>query len=675
MKNNEIYRSEFYTFDIETTTLITGTTENDLLQYEGIVWSGQFYNGKEYTQVRDLQGIRDKFAEIESTIIDKDERVLIFVHNLSYEFQFIKNMFEFTNILAYNNRKIISAATSSGLIFRCSYILSNMSLKKFLQNEEVEVQKGEMDYRKRRFPWTELTEEELSYCKSDVVGLHQAIEKRIAESYRGSIRYLPYTSTGYVRRDCKRAMRKDYRNRLNFIHYALDYDQFCYCREAFRGGNVHSNRFHVGEVLEDVFSFDKASSYPFELMTKEFPTKFYKMKKYTMKEFNYFLRNNYALLFRVSLRNVQIRKGVYNPYIPSAKCWRLSKNHKRDNGRILSADFLSITVTEVDWKIILQQYTFSPPRFENIYYSKKAPIPQELKDVIMDYYKKKTELKGVKDKTYEYSRAKAHINSIYGMFVTLPIKFNYVFNNSTGKLKSELDFDDEELTDKEIEHKTKQLEKEKLQKFYRSYNSFLSYQVGIWVTAYARAGYEELCSAIGDDFRYGDTDSVKGVNYEKHIATVEKINDRIRKESLKFGATAKDKDGVEHPMGVWEFEGISKYFKTFGSKKYLYGTEDDFFITIAGVPKTEGKKSIKEWSERTGNKWFDIDIGYEFKRCKLASHYNDYTESKYIKIDGHELEISSNIGLTDANYLLGYASDYEKLIRFIHAKVEGEEHE
>lgn len=664
MGSKECYRSEFYTFDIETTTMITGNTENDNLIYEGIIWSGQFYNGKEYTQVRDLQGIREKFKEIEDSIAGSEERVLIFCHNLSYEFQFIKNLFIFTNVLAYNNRKVISATTSTGLIFRCSYILSNMSLKKFLENEGVETQKGEMDYRKRRMPWTPLTEEELYYCKADVVGLHQALTKRISECWMGSIRYLPYTSTGYVRRDCKRAMKKDYRNRQEFLRNALSYPQFVYCREAFRGGSVHANRYYVGKVIEYVFSMDKSSSYPFELMSKEFPTKFYKMKKYTEKEFNYFLRKDYALLFRVSLRNVRIRKRVYNPYIPSAKCWKLSSNHKRDNGRILSADFLSITLTEVDWRIIKKQYIFDKPRFEDIYYSKKAPLPDPLKEVIMDYYRKKTELKGVDGKEYEYNRAKSKLNSIYGMFVTSPIKEDFIFNE-----------DDYILELKEDNRPLEKIEQIKLQKFYRSFNSFLSYQVGIWVTAYAREGLQEMIDVVDSDYVYGDTDSVKGLNYDKYKDAIEIINQRIRSEALRVGATATDRHGVEHPMGVWEFEGISRYFKTFGSKKYLYGDDQDFKITIAGVPKSEGKASIKKWCEDNNKNWYDIDIGYEFKRCKLASHYNDYPETKFITIEGKQLEVASNIGLTDANYLLGYASDYEKLIRFLNNKIDGEDHE
>lgn len=39
-------------------------------------------------------------------------------------------------------------------------------------------------------------------------------------------------------------------------------------REAFRGGDTHANRFYVGKILENVGSYDRESSYPYELVNK-----------------------------------------------------------------------------------------------------------------------------------------------------------------------------------------------------------------------------------------------------------------------------------------------------------------------------------------------------------------------------------------------------------------------
>lgn len=41
-------------------------------------------------------------------------------------------------------------------------------------------------------------------------------------------------------------------------------------REAFRGGDTHANRFYVGKILDNVGSYDRESSYPYELVNKNF---------------------------------------------------------------------------------------------------------------------------------------------------------------------------------------------------------------------------------------------------------------------------------------------------------------------------------------------------------------------------------------------------------------------
>ena len=131
-QRTKLRRDIFYTFDIETTTIITGLDEKSNPIRHGIIWSGQFYDGVNYDQVRSLAEVVDYLKRIELREEDKIGNIVIFVHNLSYEFQFIKDFFEWTNIVATSNRKIISAETDR-LVFRCSYCLSNLSLERFLQ--------------------------------------------------------------------------------------------------------------------------------------------------------------------------------------------------------------------------------------------------------------------------------------------------------------------------------------------------------------------------------------------------------------------------------------------------------------------------------------------------------------------------------------------------------------
>lgn len=91
---------------------------------------------------------------------------------------------------------------------------------------------------------------------------------------------------------------------------------------------------------------------------------------------------------------------------------------------------------------------------------------------------------------------------------------------------------------------------------------------------------------------------------------------------------------------------------------------DDFVITISGVPKAGGKKQIKEDIKKGKLKnFYDLKKGYIFRNIKMTSDFNDYTELKELKIDDkHTVKYASNIALYDANYTLGMANEYEILL-------------
>ena len=140
---------------------------------------------------------------------------------------FFKDFFEWTNIICTSERKIIQAETDH-LVFRCTYFLSNMGLEKFMKNENVpeEFQKTKMDYDKERYPWTEISEEEYKYCSNDVIGLYYAIQKRIENCANKDINNLPLTATGYVRKDCRKAVASNKSNRYRFKKEKLSLDFF-----------------------------------------------------------------------------------------------------------------------------------------------------------------------------------------------------------------------------------------------------------------------------------------------------------------------------------------------------------------------------------------------------------------------------------------------------------------
>ena len=132
------------------------------------------------------------------------KRLIIYVHNLSYEFQFICKRFEWFKIFAIDQRKPIYAITTEGIEFRDSYLLSGYALAKLgeeLRKYPVQKMVGDLDYSLMRHEKTELTDKELKYCENDVRVVMAYIKERIEAD--GNITKIPLTKTGYVRKYCK----------------------------------------------------------------------------------------------------------------------------------------------------------------------------------------------------------------------------------------------------------------------------------------------------------------------------------------------------------------------------------------------------------------------------------------------------------------------------------------
>ena len=159
-----------------------------------------------------------------------------YVHNLGYEFQFLRAIHDFTadEVFCLTGRKVAKCEIGKRFEYRCSYVLTNMSLREFLKKMGVEHQKLELDYSAIRYPWTPITKEELDYCIVDVLGLYEAL-RRMFKNDNSNIANVPLTSTGYVRQDFKKAMRKG--GYIPLVREcAPTYDVYLMLRRAFRGG-------------------------------------------------------------------------------------------------------------------------------------------------------------------------------------------------------------------------------------------------------------------------------------------------------------------------------------------------------------------------------------------------------------------------------------------------------
>lgn len=629
-QSKKAYIDAVCAFDIESTTL----PFEQALMY---VWQMQL---EDYTVMgRTWDECLSYFEHLSKMA---GERVLVFwVHNLSYEFQFLQGVYKFSkdDVFAVKSRKILKATMFDNIELRCSYLQSNMSLDAFTKKMGCEVRKltGTFDYSKQRYPDTPLTDDEIAYCVNDVRSLVEAIKKEM-QTDEDNLCTIPLTSTGYVRRQAKKAMRTSYGFHSWIRDQLPDYDLYTVLREAFRGGNTHASRFYSGQILQNVHSIDRSSSYPDVLVNCKFPvSKFRYRPGIEFEQLRKEIRTaNKAAVFRIHFQNIHLIDEFYPcPYLSRDKC----RNYKAvlcDNGRILTAAELDTTLTDIDLEIIDNQYTWDYALVHDVYTARYGYLPQPFRDLVNYYYKQKTQLKGVEGQELYYDKFKARVNALYGMCAQDPVKDAIVYDRNLEELYTLAGEDPSELLQKS------------------NCKAFLSYAVGVWTTAHARRELQEMIDLAGLQFVYADTDSVKYVGELDYS----EYNNRIMKRSLANDAWADDPKGNRHYMGIYEEDAEYQEFITLGAKKYAYKINDQIKVTVAGVNKKEGGKEL---AKRGGLAVFKPGFTF-YDAGGTEAIYNDHGCVSVQSPAGHTYTVTPNVVIKESTYTLGITGEYTRIL-------------
>lgn len=633
-----ICTSFFASFDIETTTTCERDADNKPLNATAWMYQWQFCIDNKVIFGRTWQEFSTLIVKLQDIGFGVEHILICYVHNLSYEFQFMQNFLTWQEIFARQKKKPLKARCTEGIEFRCSYILSNMSLEKFCENERGVIHcknAGVYDYNKIRTPDTTLNEIEESYCYNDVRGLYECIESRLQED---TLLTIPLTSTGYVRREVKKAMEGVKKAMRKAQSIKLTEEIYAMLKEAFRGGDTHANAYWVGEKLQEVDSYDMTSSYPYVIMTRKYPiTQFTAVSP---QSFNKWLKGGYAMLMHIKLENVRYSGKCGAPYISLSKTQN-SKKAVIDNGRILSAESLEMTITDVDFLIIKETYDYSAMYCSRLYVSHYDYLPAPIRQEVLSYFTQKCELKGNSDKEYEYMKSKNRLNGIYGMMVTDILQDDILYSDMEWNTA-------EQDTTQTIE------------KYNTNRHRFLAYQWGVWVTAWARLNLHRGREPLGRDVIYGDTDSVK--SFGNHDKFYDNLNDYIISEEIRKSPIPPHVkvNGKDYYMGVWEHDAHYKTFKTMGAKKYAYETEKGIGVTVAGLSKKIGKETL----ERLGG----IDafkLGLKFEPSGNMTAFYNFTEPHEIEVDNCRFLTASNLALIPTSYILGITGEYEEIIKNI----------
>lgn len=680
------------TFDIEASSFydnfIIKPENKRALMYAWIFGIDEFtIMGRTWDDYIELTRILEEELQLSS-----EKRLIIYVHNLGYDFQFFRPYFNFDKVFALDMREPIYATTEGGLEYRCSFKLSGYALVKVgehLTRHQVKKMVGDLDYSLLRTPITPLTDKEKNYILHDALVVLAYIKEEI-EDHNNDITKIPLTKTGKVRTYCRNACLHSFKSHKKkdrkYSRYSrlmgrltitsvLEYKTL---RQTFMGGYTHGNHLHIGEICYNVASLDETSAYPYVMVSQLFPMS--KGELITIKGKEDFLENlkYYHSIFTATFYNID-ETFTYDHYISVSKCIE-KENIVTDNGRLVKADKITILITNIDYQIIQRTYKWDKLIIRNFRRYKRGLLPRDLILSILDLYEKKTALKGVEDKVIEYQQSKENINGCFGMTVTDPCRDEIIYNDYFEETE------DNEAWDKETPDYEKMLEK-----YNKDRKRFLYYPWGVFVTAHARKIIWDAIIENDEDHRYTDTDSVKLTNYEKHKEYYTRYNRRLLIRLKKVmdllnipfeKCTPKTINGEVKPIGVFEYEGTYKRFKYLGAKRYMvekYNEKKQKYVidlTVSGVNKFVCVPYLeKKYGDNTSifnafNDGLIIPKGCTGKQIHTYIDYETEGDTRdYLGNDYHYHELSG-IHMEDTEYSLSISEEFLRYLLGRQTKIE-----
>lgn len=655
--------NDIYSFDCETSSYWI-TPAGDVTAYDASVPS-EVYN-EDYTAGacvyiwmfgindtvlygRELDELPKLLKKLRANILP-EAMPIIFVHNLAYDFQFVRNVLDISDMFARQIRKPMKFL-AAGFEWRCSYMLTRLSLDawaKSLHIKGIKKQKGLLDYLTLRSPKTKLTEDELKYCEFDIICMYHGL-KKFVEKY-GAIEKIPLTQTGEVRKVVTDLYKKDNGHRWRMTDLQpKTVDEYKRLRAVFMGGDTHANRKNSCKTHRNVASFDKTSDYPYQCCAEKFPsTRFVKVSR----NLDRIDPENYAYI--IMARMWKVESKISSTYIPRSHTVAVRKG-TYDNGRIINAECVTMAMTEQDYWIIKQAYNIERWEVISVYRSRKKYLDKKYINYILDLYEYKTTLKGDPEQTDLYAQSKQFINSLYGLMVTDILMSDVKFENGQW-------MEPQKLTPEDVQGKLNKIQE-------RWYKNSVAYQFGVWVTAYARRELWEMILCCGDDECYHDTDSVKMIHYQKYI-DVFKAKDEIMDRKLRKMCEYYDIDfertrplkpnGKPAPLGHWDFEAVYRQARFEGAKKYCYNFRNrDIHITVAGVPKAAA-------AQLTNISQFRDGLVFDRETCgKKLVTYLDGCNPHCILPDGYKVRHSFAINMRNNSYKMGITEEYSVMVQEI----------
>lgn len=681
------YYNSANAFDIETTSYIKENLKFAFMYMWSFALEDYIIIGRTWEE---FKNVCDEISL--SLVTYKRRRFVIYVHNLAYEFQYIRKLFEWEKVFSLDKRVPILAVTTTGIEFRCSYKLSGYSLA----NLPTTLKKltGALNYDLVRHSQTPLEFKELAYSIRDVQVVVEFIKNKIKED--GKITNIPMTKTGYVRIACRHSCFGEGRHGEQYKKYnemikklSIFPEEYDMLKQAFQGGFTHANAYHVRRCekgingkhyLENVGSFDITSDYPAEMIAENgYPMSKGKYYKNPSPEIIQESIKNYFCIIDMTIKNLQDKVFIDNP-ISLSRCTEYPKKDvKVNNGRVVSSPFIRLTITQIDLEVIKACYDTGEIIVHRLIRYRRGYLPTEFIKQVLEFYKAKTILKGLggEENERKYMWGKENLNATFGCSVTDALQpiIEYIGGDE--------DIFQEILCDKE----------KALKKYNNNPNRFLFYPWGVAITSFARRRLWGCILACGWDYCYSDTDSIKVMNPEKYLhifkksdeIITEKLKRAVKYHGLSWNDVApKNQKGEPKQLGLWEWEHTYRKFRTCGAKRYMCefdnalevdGVKYDLTLTVSGLNK---QRALPYLLNKYGNndevfKHFTqgLEVPPPYSGRMVSYYIDEENEMNITDYLGNKMHVKqgSGIALENTSYTMDYNETYNQYKAYINAIV------
>lgn len=666
-ERNKFYYDNLCTFDIEVST---GFMNNGRLEQFDRKKPTEYYKHLKPYSLMYLwnmcidgylfsgRSLDDLFGFLEGLDSMLRGTLYCYIHNASYEFQFMRNILHDISVFAREKRKPLKF-TWRNIEFRCSYMLTRLSLDKWGNEKNLDVKKivGVYDYSKLRTPLTDLTLTERDYGYNDVlVGVCGLEEYR--ERYQ-HVKYIPITQTSCIRKEVNKVMKNDYNSRKKIAALTdISFETYHFLVKCFMGGYTHANILYANRVIENMWDFDISSSYPWAMLSRKYPVTPFVKTDNTVRYMNN--PDKYCYAMRVELTDIECR--YFNTYISISKCDEYEEV-LLDNGRIMSAKRIVINVLDVDWNIIKRAYDIKGGyRIIDFYFAILGYLSDDLRRYIVKLFIHKTTLKGDPERFTLMYKSKEEINGLYGMGVTRDISDEIVFDDDSW-------------------NKVFLTEDKYYEKVRRKVNGIsklnLGYAQGIYVPAYGRDNLWYMVHLFDDCIAYMDTDSIKCTQEDEILLAIDSYNEKVhetqRQLAVDLGLSYDDFNpldykGIRHSIGTYERDEDIDKFKTLGAKRYVCQYDmarglDYLKMTVSGVRK-KAVYQLHTIDDFADGLIFDVDNAE-----KLMLIYNDEQEPCiWNKGQYDEWKCTDRYGIASYNvpYKMGISLEYLAMIKKVY---------